>query len=94
MPGAATTAWAPTTVYGEGGDDTFFVVVTTGIRYNNMTLDGGPGADSLAVFDLNGGATLQNVVTVVGEGRIHVAYPGGVVEDILYQNLEQILNVP
>ncbi len=87
-------AGAPTTVYGEGGDDTFFVVVTTGIRYNNMTLDGGPGADSLAVFDLNGGATLQNVVTVVGEGRIHVAYPGGVVEDILYQNLEQILNVP
>ncbi len=84
-------AGAPTTVYGGGGDDAFFVGVSAASGYSNLTLDGGAGTDRLAVFDQSGGAALQNAVTVTGQGRIPVTYPGGVVEQILYQNLEQTL---
>jgi hypothetical protein len=82
---------APTTIYGEGGDDIFDVAVTASSAYTNLTLDGGPGNDSLAVFDTSGGASMKNVVTVIGEGQIQVTYAGGSASTILYQNLEQIL---
>jgi hypothetical protein len=84
-------AGAPTTIYGEGGDDIFYVAVTSSSAYTNLTLDGGPGNDSLAVFDTSGGASMENVITVIGEGQIQVTYAGGSASTILYQNLEQIL---
>jgi hypothetical protein len=84
-------AGAPLTIYGEGGDGTFYVSVTARSAYAGLTLDGGAGDDSLAVFDTSGGATVQNVVTVIGQGEVDVMYAGAVASRVLYQNLEQIL---
>jgi hypothetical protein len=81
----------PLTVYGGGGDDTFDVAVTANSAYAGLLLDGGAGNDTLAVFDLSGGATMQNVVTVIGQGEVDVSYAGAVASRILYQNLEQVL---
>src|SRR5439155_11409662 len=65
-------AGAPTTIYAEGGDDVFFVAVTAGSAYTNLTLDGGPGIDNLGVFDKTGGAQLQGIATAGGQGRVRV----------------------
>jgi hypothetical protein len=81
----------PLAVYGQGGDDTFYVGVTAQSGYANLTLDGGTGNDSLGVFDLSGGAVMRNVATLVGLGRIEVTYVGGATSEIGYQNLEQLL---
>jgi hypothetical protein len=86
---------APTTIYGQGGDDTFFVGLTASNPMPGLTVDGGAGNDSLAVFDLSGGAALQNVVSVVGQGVVKASYSGGVASQVSYQNLEQVLgNLP
>jgi hypothetical protein len=84
-------AGAPTAVYGVGGNDLFYVALTSSTSYTNLTLDGGAGVSSLAVFDLSGGATLQDVVTVIGEGTVQAAYPGGAASAIHYQNFDHIL---
>ena len=84
-------AGVPLTVYGGSGDDVFNIAVTANSAYAGLTLDGGAGNDTLTVFDLSGGATVQNVVTVIGQGEVDVSYAGAVASRILYQNLEQIL---
>jgi hypothetical protein len=84
-------AGTPTTVFGQGGDDTFFVAVVASSAYANLTLDGGPGNDALAVFDMTGGASLQDRVTVIGQGQVSASYSAGSESTISYQNVEQIL---
>jgi uncharacterized protein (TIGR03118 family) len=81
-------AGTPTTIFAQGGDDAFFVAVTAGSAYTNLTLDGGPGNDRLGVFDKTGGAQLQGVATAGGQGRVIVTYPNGSSSEIDYQNLE------
>jgi hypothetical protein len=82
---------APTTVYGGGGDDTFYVAMTPASAYANLTLDGGSGNSALAAFDLYGGASLQDQVSVIGEGEVVAAYPDGGLCTVAYQNFTQVL---
>ncbi len=85
-------AGAPTTVYGQGGDDAFDVAVTPTSAYAGLTLDGGPGNDSLAVFKQSSGGALQNVFTLLGQGQEVATFPGGGLSRVGYQNVEQLLN--
>jgi hypothetical protein len=84
-------AGAPTTVYGGIGHVAFDVAVTSGSGYAGLTLDGGAGASSLAVFDTSGGARLSNAVSGAGQGEVDVAYADGTPSRIGYQNLGQVL---
>jgi hypothetical protein len=83
---------APTTVYGGDGDNAFYVALTSYSAYAKLTLDGGSGSSSLAVFDLSGGASMRAVATVIGVGQVLTSYPGGASCTIAYQNLGQLLN--
>jgi hypothetical protein len=84
-------AGAPTTVYAQGGDDAFWVLVSESSGYAGLTLDGGDGTDGVAIFDQSGGAVLRDLGPVVGMGVLQVAYPDGAVSQLPYQNLEQFL---
>jgi hypothetical protein len=82
---------APTTVYANGGDDGFWVLVSETSNYAGLTLDGGAGASGVAVLDQSGGAVLRDLGPVIGEGVLQVSYPDGAVSRIAYQNLNEFL---
>jgi hypothetical protein len=84
-------AGAPTTLYGQGGADSFHVAVTESSGYQTLTLDGGPGASAVGVFDFSGAAVLHDNGPIVGEGELDVSYPDGASSRIFYQNLDQFL---
>src|SRR5439155_2777358 len=77
---------APTTVYAGAGDDRLIVAVTSASNYANVTLDGGPGTDSLELFDPSGQAAPRAVATAGGQGRVEIAYPSGPRSVVFYQN--------
>ncbi len=83
-------AGAPTTVFADGGDDQFFVALTSASNYANVTLDGGPGTSGLGIFDMSGGVSLRAVATAGGQGRIEATYPGGSPSMVFYQHLAEL----
>ena len=81
---------APTAVYTQGGNDTFYVGVTARSGYAGLTLDGGNDAgDTIALFDESGGATLQPVPLADGTTLFTVSYLGGLTSVIHGQNFAQ-----
>src|SRR5262249_41798209 len=84
-------AGTPTTVYAEGGDDGFWVLVSETSAYANLTIDGGAGTNGVAVRDQSGGAVLRALGPVIGMGVLQVSSPDGAVSNIAYQNLNQFL---
>jgi hypothetical protein len=84
-------AGVPTTVYAEGGDDGFWVLVSETSGYAGLTIDGGPGTNGVAVLDQSGGAVLHDLGPVIGMGVLQVSYPDGAVSNIAYQNINEFL---
>jgi hypothetical protein len=82
-------AGAPTTIYGQGGGDTFDVAVTRAGAYADLTLDGG-GNGTVNVFDLSGGATAQSQFMADGTGEFDMSYADGSLSRIHNQNVEQV----
>jgi uncharacterized protein (TIGR03118 family) len=82
-------AGAPLTIYAQGGNDVFNVVVTSSSNYANLTLDGGDGSDELLIFP-SGNTSSQNVPFPGGGiGEWVVSFAGGLNSVIGYQNMEQ-----
>ncbi len=80
----------PTTVYGNGGNDTFNVGATPSTAYQSLTLDGGAGVDTLGVYDVAGGAAVNQFPSGPGIGQVTVKYASGKPSSVSYQNMDQV----
>jgi hypothetical protein len=66
----------PTLINTGGGDDVINVQVFANSTYSTLYLDGGPGTNTLDVFDQSGGAQIHNNAFGGGSGQVSVVYPG------------------
>jgi hypothetical protein len=85
-------AGSPTAVFAQGGDDVFDVVVTANSAYQNLTLDGGGGVNTVSVFDKSGGGTAVLVPLSDGTTEVDMSYGDGVLSRILNQNIQQVFS--
>jgi hypothetical protein len=80
---------APTTIYGNGGSNTFNVGVNTASGYASLTLDGG-GNGHLGVYDQSGSAVVAQMPSGAGVGQVKVSYLTGSPSVTSYQNMGQV----
>jgi hypothetical protein len=86
----------PLTIYAECGDDVFNVRLLTTSDFPNLTLDGGPGSDTVKVFyNTTGGAVGQQQTLADGTVEFDISppfNPGLIQSRIRIPNVEQIFS--
>jgi Ca2+-binding RTX toxin-like protein len=79
-----------TSVNSGAGNDTFTVPVTASTGLNNLTLDGGPGTDTLNVQDTQFGSVIRTTQVSATESRVDITYVPGQTSTIRALNIENV----
>jgi hypothetical protein len=76
-----------------GGNDSFFVQLTSAISPAGLQIDGGTGANQMTIQDVSGGAVIRNVPSGVGQGTILVRYGVAPIAAYAYRNIAQVAGI-
>jgi hypothetical protein len=66
---------SPLTINTGGGDDVVGVAASETTNFNGVTIDGGPGNNTLGVVDISGGGVVRNFPVSPNSGTVAVIYP-------------------
>ncbi len=82
----------PISIFGGAGNDTINVGVTAGSGYQNLTIDGGGGVNTLGVYDLSGGGIARRVTLADGSDEIDMSYGGSILSRIRDLDIQAVLS--
>src|SRR5207253_984147 len=82
----------PLSIFGGAGNDSINVGVTAGSGYQNLTIDGGGGVNTLGVYDQSGGGIARRETLADGSDEIDMSYGGSILSRIRDQDIQAVLS--